>query len=102
MSITTPTTASAPLDRQYRIYSVAIPNAEPKAIVKNPRVLHAEPILEGTRIPVRTVVQLMRLHHDISAVQRELPALTVANIADDDESLRYNRTRLSPFTVSRR
>ena len=45
-------------------------------IVKNPRVLDAEPILDGTRIPVRTVVLLMRLHRDMSAVQRELPSLT--------------------------
>ena len=59
---------------------MAIPHAELRAIIKNPRVLHAEPILEGTRIPVRTVVQLMRLFEDMSAVQRELPFFTVADI----------------------
>ena len=38
---------------------MAIPHAEPRRIIKNPRVLHAEPILDGTRIPVRTVALLI-------------------------------------------
>jgi len=59
---------------------MAIPHAEPRTIIKNPRVLHAEPILDGTRIPVRTAVLLMRLHQDVSVVQRELPILTVQDI----------------------
>jgi len=59
---------------------MAVPHAASRLIVKNPRVLHAEPILEGTRIPVRTVVQLMRLHGDIAVVQRELPTLTRGDI----------------------
>lgn len=59
---------------------MAIPHAEPRTIIKNPRVLHAEPILDGTRIPVRTVVLLMRLHGDVSAVQRELPILTIRDV----------------------
>lgn len=59
---------------------MAIPHAEPRTIIKNPRVLHAEPILDGTRIPVRTVVLLMRLHGDVSAVQRELPLLTIHDV----------------------
>lgn len=59
---------------------MAIPHAESRTIIKNPRVLHAEPILAGTRIPVRTVALLMRLHGDISAVQRELPILTIHDI----------------------
>lgn len=49
-------------------------------IVKNPRILGAEPILDGTRIPVRTVVQLMRLHGNIAVLQRELPTLTRGDI----------------------
>ncbi len=59
---------------------MAIPHAKPRTIIKNPRVLHAEPILDGTRIPVRTVVLLMRLRRDMSAVQRELPSLTVRGV----------------------
>jgi uncharacterized protein (DUF433 family) len=65
---------------------MAIPRTEPRTIIKNPRVLHAEPILDGTRIPVRTVVLLMRLHGDVAAVQRELPSLTVGDI---ESALRY-------------
>ena len=60
---------------------MAIPHAEPRAIIKNPRVLHAEPVLAGTRIPVRTVVLLMRLHRDVAVVQRELPSLTSGDVA---------------------
>lgn len=52
----------------------------PRSIVKNPQVLHAEPTVEGTRIPVRTIVQFMRLHGDVVAVQRELSILTVSDI----------------------
>ncbi|MGI8690249.1 MAG: DUF433 domain-containing protein [Thermomicrobiales bacterium] len=59
---------------------MAIPHAEPRTIIKNPRVLHAEPILDGTRIPVRTVVLLMRLYGDIAAVQRELSILTIRDV----------------------
>ncbi len=59
---------------------MAIPHAEPRTIIKNPRVLHAEPILDGTRIPVRTIVLLMRLHQDVSVVQRELPILTTRDV----------------------
>jgi uncharacterized protein (DUF433 family) len=59
---------------------MAVPRVVARSIVKNPQVLHAEPTVEGTRIPVRTIVQLMRLHEDASAVQRELPILTVSDI----------------------
>lgn len=59
---------------------MAIPHTQPRTIIKNPRVLHAEPTLDGTRIPVRTVVLLMRLHGDVSAVQRELPSITVSDV----------------------
>ncbi len=50
---------------------MAIPHAEPRTIITHPRVLHVEPILDGTRIPVRTVVLLMGLRRDVSAVQRD-------------------------------
>lgn len=68
---------------------MALPHAEPRTIIKDPRVLHAEPILDGTRIPVRTVVLLMRLHRDVSAVQHELPSLTIRDI---EEALHYYDT----------
>ncbi len=68
---------------------MAIPHTEPRTIITNPRVLHAEPILDGTRIPVRTVVLLMRLHRDMSAGQRELPSLTVGDI---ESALHYYDT----------
>lgn len=60
--------------------AMALTHAEPRRIVNDPGVLHAEPILEGTRIPVRTVVLLMRLHGNVSAVERESPSLTAEDI----------------------
>ncbi len=68
---------------------MALTHAEPRRIVNDPGVLHAEPILEGTRIPVRTVVLLMRLYGNVSAVGRELPSLTAQDI---DTALAYYDT----------
>ena len=59
---------------------MALTHTEPRRIANDLGVLHAEPILEGTRIPVRTVVLLMRLCGNISAVGRELPSLTAQDI----------------------
>lgn len=33
----------------------------PRRVVRNPRILDGEPTLEGTRVPVRTVVEAARL-----------------------------------------
>ncbi len=59
---------------------MAVAHIIPRTIVKDPRILGAEPILDGTRIPVRTVVVLMRLHSDVAAVQQELPVLTMDDV----------------------
>lgn len=65
---------------------MTVTQTAPRTVVKNPGVLDAEPTLDGTRIPVRTVVLLMRLHGDAAAVQRELPTLTVSDV---EVALRY-------------
>jgi uncharacterized protein (DUF433 family) len=33
----------------------------PRRVVRNPRILDGEPTLEGTRVPVRTIVEATRL-----------------------------------------
>jgi uncharacterized protein (DUF433 family) len=50
-------------------------------IVSDPSILGGEPVIAGTRVPVRAVVLLYRMHGgDLSRVQRSLPTLTVQGI----------------------
>lgn len=51
-------------------------------IVKDNRILSAEPIIVGTRTPVRAVVELWRSGLTPEEIQRELPHLTPAAIFD--------------------
>ena len=51
-------------------------------VVKNDRILSGEPIIKGTRTPVRAVVELWRLGHAPEEIQRELPHLTPAAVFD--------------------
>ncbi len=51
-------------------------------IVKNDGILGGEPIIVGTRTPVRAVVELWRLGDSPEEIQRELPHLTTAAVFD--------------------
>ncbi len=51
-------------------------------IVTDSRILGGEPIITGTRTPVRAVVELWRLGHTTEEIQRELPHLKLAAIFD--------------------
>ena len=51
-------------------------------IVKNGRILGGEPIVVGTRTPVRAIVELWRLGLSPEEIQRELPHLTAAAVFD--------------------
>lgn len=51
-------------------------------IVKNDRILSGEPIIVGTRTPVRAVVELWRLGLSPEEIQRELPHLSPAALFD--------------------
>ncbi len=73
-------------------------------IVKDDRILSAEPIIAGTRTPVRAVVELWRLGLTPEEIQRELPHLTPAGIFDalsyysdhkEDINLYIERNRVS-------
>jgi uncharacterized protein (DUF433 family) len=60
---------------------------KPRTVTHNPHILGGEPILSGTRIPVRAVVGMARAYrHELSAVQHALPTLTIADI---ELALRY-------------
>lgn len=60
-----------------------------RTIIHNRKILGGEPIIIGTRIPVRSVVMMMRAYQgDVQAVQRALPSLSAEDIA---LSLQYER-----------
>ena len=51
-------------------------------IVKDKLILNGEPIIAGTRTPVRAVVELWRLGYAPEEIPRELPHLTPAAVFD--------------------
>ena len=51
-------------------------------IVKDERILSGEPIITGTRTPVRAVIELWRLGYAPEEIPRELPHLTPASVFD--------------------
>ena len=62
---------------------------KPRTVTHNPKILGGEPILSGTRVSVGAVVGMARAYHDdLSAIQRALPTLTVADI---ELALQYAR-----------
>lgn len=51
-------------------------------IVRDGRILGGEPIIKGSRTPVRAVVELWRLGYSPEEIVRELPHLTPAAVFD--------------------
>lgn len=51
-------------------------------VVRDDRILGAEPIIKGTRTPVRAVGELWRLGYAPEEIPRELPHLTPASVFD--------------------
>jgi uncharacterized protein (DUF433 family) len=47
----------------------------PRQVVRNPRILGGEPTLEGTRVPVRTIVEATRYASDLDDIVRGYPML---------------------------
>lgn len=55
---------------------------ENRYIVNNDDILGGEPIIEGTRTPVRAIVELWRLGIRPEEIRTHLPHLTLAQIFD--------------------
>lgn len=51
-------------------------------IVTDPRILRGEPIITGTRTPVRAIVELWRQGVIVEAIPSRLPHLTLAQVFD--------------------
>ena len=56
--------------------------AAAERIVRNPQVLGGEPIVRGTRIPVRSVVLAWREYGGLDGVLDAYPQLTPADVRD--------------------
>ena len=51
-------------------------------IVRDPQILGGEPIVQGTRTPVRAIVETWRLGIPAESIPRHLPHLSVAQVFD--------------------
>jgi uncharacterized protein (DUF433 family) len=51
-------------------------------IVKDDQILGGEPILKGTRTPVRAIVEIWRLNVMPEEIPKRLPYLTLAQVFD--------------------
>jgi uncharacterized protein (DUF433 family) len=51
-------------------------------IVRNAEILSGEPIIKGTRTPVRAIVENYRLGMPIEEIPHHLPHLTLAQVFD--------------------
>jgi uncharacterized protein (DUF433 family) len=51
-------------------------------IVRNPQILSGEPIIKGTRTPVRAIVENWRMGIAPEEIPRHLPHLTLAQVFD--------------------
>jgi uncharacterized protein (DUF433 family) len=49
-------------------------------IVTNSQILNGEPIIEGTRTPVRAIVEMWRLGNQPEEIPSQLPHLTLAQV----------------------
>jgi uncharacterized protein (DUF433 family) len=60
-----------------------------RTITRNTAILHGEPIISGTYIPVRSVYLMVKSYRGhLAAVQRALPTLSLADIS---LALRYQQ-----------
>lgn len=53
-----------------------------KYVTRNPDILSGEPIIIGTRIPVRAIVNLWRLGTPPEEIPTQYPQLTLAQVFD--------------------
>ncbi len=67
-----------------------------RTIVRNPGILHGEPIIEGTRVPVRAVV-LFNYEYDIAGVQSALPSLSANDIETAMRFYREHRDEINRY-----
>ena len=63
-------------------------------IVRNSRIQGGEPVVRGTRVPVRAIVVAWREHGDISQLLEAYPRLTEGDIQEVLAFYRANRREI--------
>jgi len=58
------------------------PIAEHRSITRNPAILSGEPIIDGTRTPVRAIAELWRMGVAPEEIPQQLPHLRLAQVFD--------------------
>lgn len=62
--------------------TVAIAETSTRYVTRDPLILHGEPIVAGTSIPVRTIVEMWRMSMSVEEIGAGLPNLSLAQIFD--------------------
>lgn len=57
-------------------------STEHRYVVSDDRILNGEPIIKGTRTPVRAIVEIYRLGTAPEEIPKRLPHLTLAQVFD--------------------
>ena len=71
-------------------------------IVKNDQILGGEPIIKGTRTPVRAIVETWRLGVAPEEMPKSLPHLTLAQIFDALSYYSDHRDEINAYIESNR
>ena len=71
-------------------------------IVKNDRILSGEPIIKGTRTPVRAIVENWRLGVAPEEIPSRLPHLTLAQVFDALSYYSDNQNEIEQLIVANR
>ena len=71
-------------------------------VTRNPKILHGEPIITGTRTPVRTIVELWRLGTHPEEITVQLPYLTLAQIFDALSFYQDNQSEINDYVERNR
>ena len=51
-------------------------------VTRDPKILSGEPIIKGTRTPVRSIVEMTRIGYSAEDIVRGLPHLNLAEVYD--------------------
>jgi len=71
----------------------------PRRVVRNPRILGGEPTLEGTRVPVRTIVEATRYIGPLDEIVRAYPMLDRSSVEIALDFYRQHQDEIDRYIV---
>ena len=72
----------------------------PRRVVRNPRILGGEPTLEGTRVPVRTIVEATRYIGSVEEIVKGYPMLDGTSVEVALDFYRRNQDEIDEHIVA--